>query len=215
AGEHNHVPVLVGSTADEGSALFPAAEPTREAYEAQVRSQLGPGADAILAAYADVAASSPRRAAAEIRSDRIFALPMRTWARLVERGGNDAFLYYFSQVPPVFLLYLPGRELEGEPAANRDYGAYHSGDLAYVFDNVGRVGSGWSDGDIALAEAMSTYWTHFARHGDPNGDGVPPWPRYEAASDQALELGPEIRIIRGLRRAHLDAWDAVQPIVTE
>ena len=157
AGEQNDVPVLLGSNADEASALFPAQEQSRGDYEEAMRAEFGEHADALLAAYAPTADESPKRAAEAVRSDQIFAWPMRTWARLVERGGNDAYLYYFSQTPPVFLLYLPNLPLLEVAGGRRSYGAYHSGDLAYVFGNVGRgrervgrIGSGALAADVDL-----------------------------------------------------------------
>jgi para-nitrobenzyl esterase len=35
---------------------------------------------------------------------------------------------------------------------------------------------------------MQKYWTHFAKTGDPNGGGLPAWPKYTAATDQAQSL---------------------------
>lgn len=29
---------------------------------------------------------------------------------------------------------------------------------------------------------MATYWTNFAKHGAPNGKGVPKWPQFTAKS---------------------------------
>jgi para-nitrobenzyl esterase len=35
--------------------------------------------------------------------------------------------------------------------------------------------------DQAISEAMATYWTNFAKHGDPNGKGVPKWDSFSDA----------------------------------
>jgi para-nitrobenzyl esterase len=39
---------------------------------------------------------------------------------------------------------------------------------------------------------MQTFWTNFARTGDPNGAGVPHWPAYDAAGNwQVMRLSPD------------------------
>jgi para-nitrobenzyl esterase len=43
---------------------------------------------------------------------------------------------------------------------------------------------------------MMTYWTNFARAGDPNGNGLSPWPRYDSEKkmiqlDSAITSGPD------------------------
>ena len=35
---------------------------------------------------------------------------------------------------------------------------------------------------------MRTYWTNFAKTGDPNGQGLPDWPSYNDASPQVLHI---------------------------
>jgi carboxylesterase type B len=32
--------------------------------------------------------------------------------------------------------------------------------------------------DLAISDAMSTYWVNFAKHGNPNGKDVPNWPAF-------------------------------------
>lgn len=198
SGRHHSVPVLVGSNADEGTTLFAdIQELSPEAYRERVRRQTGPLADEFLEAYADDAERSTRRALQQMSSDRVFAWAMRTWARLAHRAGEDAYLYVFTHAPPLGEEY--GRSL----------GAYHAGEIPYVFDNLHLLDRDWNEADRTLADRMSRYWVRFATAGDPNAEGLPRWPRYDPESGEALELGSEIRVVSGVREEKLDLWDRV------
>ena len=208
AGEHNNVPVIVGAMANERAALYNAsAEPTRDELVSRIQSDYGGRAAALLAAYESDFADSPATADKQISGDRTFVWEMRTWARAVEDAGNVAYHYFFSHAPPVFRLYAPDQPDLPVEGGRRGYGAYHSGELAYVFGNVGLVGIEWNDWDRELSDAISQYWVNFARTGDPNGDGLPAWPRYERASDQSIEFGSDIRAMSGIRSGKLDVFD--------
>jgi para-nitrobenzyl esterase len=41
---------------------------------------------------------------------------------------------------------------------------------------------------MALASAMATYWTNFARSGNPNGTGVPTWADFSAGAVLGLDV---------------------------
>ena len=49
--------------------------------------------------------------------------------------------------------------------------------------------------DHELADLMSGYWVNFAAAGDPNGESLPQWPPYATETDEALELGDEVRVV--------------------
>ncbi len=65
----------------------------------------------------------------------------------------------------------------------------HGLDLPLVFDTLARA-PGAIGPDFAaaqpLADTMSAAWTHFARHGDPNGAGVPRWPAYRLPQRETM-----------------------------
>jgi para-nitrobenzyl esterase len=73
-------------------------------------------------------------------------------------------------------------------------GTPHSGDLQYVFGVRGVKET--TDPDPTLSGQVQTYWTNFAKTGDPNGGGVPAWPKYDFAKRGYLELtnaGPLVK----------------------
>ena len=208
AGEHNHVPVILGAMADEGATLYAGMpELPREEFVANIHDQYGPEADAVLAAYSDEVADSTKKAGQSIAADRNFVWEMRTWARTWAPTENAAYLYFFSHAPPVFRIYVTERADIDVPEGRRGLGAYHSGDLAYAFGNVGVVGIDWTDWDRELSETISQYWVNFAQTGDPNGEGLPSWPRYDPSKDESLEFGEDIHTASGVRRAKLDLFE--------
>jgi para-nitrobenzyl esterase len=57
------------------------------------------------------------------------------------------------------------------------------------------LGARWGNPEITpadkkLAEIMNTYWTNFAKTGNPNGEGLPQWPAYTPKNNQILEIQP-------------------------
>jgi hypothetical protein len=43
--------------------------------------------------------------------------------------------------------------------------------------------------DRSMSSMLATYWTNFARMGDPNGPDLPHWAPYDLATDSLLESG--------------------------
>jgi para-nitrobenzyl esterase len=196
SGQHSEVPLIVGSNADEGTALWGTVAPTTvAAYREAVERRYGDFAGEMLAAYPVASDAEAKPAFLELQGDDVFAWHMRTWARLASASGTTpAYLYFFSRVPP------------GPDSAT--YGAYHAAEIVYAFDHLAKGRShAWEAADETLADTLSAYWVSFAKDGDPNDQGLPAWPRYAIESDRALELGDEVRVIDALKRDRLDLLD--------
>jgi para-nitrobenzyl esterase len=73
-----------------------------------------------------------------------------------------------------------------------EFGAFHSADLPYVFDNLRLLDRPWTAVDRALAEAAASYWINFAASGDPNGPGLPGWKPYQPGSRSFMVFDDEI-----------------------
>lgn len=207
-GRHNAVPLLVGSAGNEGERLFPvSAELTRRQLRRDLTATYGAQANAVFDAYADDIRVSPGFGAREIATDRFMAWGMRTWARYNQRAGGRTYLYFMEHVPPAFHLYWPENPQLELPGGPRSAGAYHSGDLAFVFGNVGLVGLHWTDADRQVARAMSSSWVRFAMTGNPSDPFAPVWPRYTPESHSTKVFAVPERVEPGVRRSKLDLFD--------
>lgn len=205
ANQQAKVPLLVGSLANEGHELLPLNNALTESELDQYLSKtFADTAPKLKALYAEDLAISPGMALREILTDAFMAMSMRGWAQYNYNADQPTYLYYMDYVPPVYQIYLfddPNLNLPGGP---RSTGAYHSGDLAYVFNNVGKTGDFWLEEDFAMARAMSGYWTNFAKTGNPNGANLPNWARYEPQNHNTQLLSNPIKTIAGAKREKLD-----------
>jgi len=105
-------------------------------------------------------------------------------AALAAVQGPSVFAYRFDWDDEPRLLWLDLSEL---------LGAAHGLEIPFVFGRLRFFGRGWpifspgrSEQDMALARAMGSYWTQFARTGDPGRgrDGaLPEWQAWDAAGD--------------------------------
>jgi para-nitrobenzyl esterase len=175
AGRFNDTPILVGYNSDEGASFSPPRTP--QAYIEGVKTRYGTFAESLIKAY-PVGTTNVPKTARDLARDAAFGWHTWIWARLQsQKGRSKAFYYYFDQHPdyPV-----------DSPQADR--GSPHGQDVAYVFQHLNTSNPQVTKTDLEISEAMATYWTNFAKTGDPSGTGVPVWPAFSDANPVVMHF---------------------------
>jgi para-nitrobenzyl esterase len=169
------IPILAGFTNDEGSASPNYGKATREEFEKEARRRYGDLADGFLELYPVTGDTKAGEIAKEAARDRT-RVGTYDWARhRVANGRGPTFIYIWGHA---------------EPGHNAEhYGAFHSSEVPYVFDNLGKADRPYTEEDHRIATIMATYWANFVKTGDPNGKGVPNWPAAELRKPEIMELG--------------------------
>ncbi len=180
---YNDTPILIGTNSDEG-ALF-GTPPTRRDYFNEVRTRFGPYADELLKLY-PASRSAWRQSSMNLMRDAGFAWHTWAWGRLqAKTGGSKVFMYYFDHIPP----------RPADSPWKHAIGAVHSEEITYVFQHLNQSPNlPWSAVDHRLSDDMATYWTNFAKYGNPNGPGVPHWPAFTIRRPAVLHFTDAPRV---------------------
>ncbi len=183
------VPLLAGWNADEvrGQVLLAKTKTTAESFAATAQKDFDDKAKDFLAVYPVGTDAEAVVSAGDYASDGFIAYSTWKWLEAQTLTGKA----------PVY-RYRMDLGSPGDKNHAAILGAFHSDDIEYVFGTLdSRPGAVWRPEDQKLSELMGAYWTNFARTGDPNGPGLPPWPTYKAADHWQV--------------MHLDATSAAKP----
>ena len=181
AGKENPVTLLTGWNEEEG--LLSGPPKNAEEYRRQIEKQYGVDAQRFFSffpATTDAEAAASQRKASR---DMTFGVQNYTWANLTSRQGNKVYVYRFTRRLPATGEYT-------------NYGAFHTGEVAYAYDNLAFIDHQLrplESTDAELARTMSAYWANFIKDGNPNGRGLPQWPAYSTKDKQIMRLGDDVR----------------------
>jgi para-nitrobenzyl esterase len=209
AGQQHHVPLLAGWNADEMRAALTLRpqKPTVQSFTDDTRKRFGAHADAVLKAYPAATDAEALESAAALGSDMFIGYATWKWVEFHSATGRvPVYRYSFDRKIPV----PPGNAVMGVPATSADIGARHAGEIEYVFGSLelSLPKVPWEAADRALSDAMTTYWANFARTGNPNGPGLPKWPRYDSGERGVLHLDVTIMAGPDATRPRYEAIDA-------
>ena len=108
------------------------------------------------------------------------ACPIGAEAALTTSAGHRAFVYRFERS-------VPGK---GESRL----GAFHSLEIPYVFGTFNDRMLNWlpfTATDRTLGDTIQTYWTNFAKSGNPNSAGLPQWQPWNTSHEPYMTFTRE------------------------
>ena len=111
----------------------------------------------------------------------------------LKTGQAPVFRYRFEQVlpPPV----------EAAP---------HASEIEFVFQVLSSRKLPWRPEDRKLSDLMGSYWSNFAKTGDPNGEGLPRWPAYSLEAYQVMHLSADPGATPDGQRARYQFLDGIR-----
>ncbi|MEM1086446.1 MAG: carboxylesterase family protein [Pseudomonadota bacterium] len=202
SGEIHNVPILAGYNGDEATLFYddiqrptvivPSFPEGHEARLTYMQEVYGPDDAAILMdAYGLSDPETRIQGEEDMLGDDLFGVHMRYLAKSNTAQGQPSYLYHFTRVPP---------------SPRQTLGAFHASEIFFVFNSHSPL-AGLTDEDKILTDAMGTYWTNFAKTGDPNGDDLPQWPLYDPATDLWMTFNPSIEVKSNIRSDKLDVME--------
>jgi para-nitrobenzyl esterase len=183
AGRQAHVPLLAGWNRDEYISL--ANGMTEKKWKVYAVEHFKERADEFLKLYPGSTDEQATRSAIDYGGDAFIAFGTWKWIEAQRKSADSpVYRYHFELAAP------PSKFHSGSSA-------FHSDEIEYVFGTLDtRPGAVWRPEDRKLSEHIMSYWTNFAKTGDPSGRGLPPWPMYGKDDslihlDSTITYGPD------------------------
>ncbi len=142
-------------------------------------------------AYKDKINKNAFSAFNEIYSVHWFMQPHYSWTNMAKNNGVTVYRYQFTK-------------------ENKYHTTYHAGEMIYAYGNVKYDHNSYryNKSDLVLSEIMLSYWSNFAKTGNPNGEGLPTWNEYQSGDETLMELGKNVGPIT-------DPYLLLYPLITE
>ena len=181
-GINHKVPTIIGTNADEGTALYwgsplpdePPPVDTVEKYLEIIKRRFGKNHEKALEIYLASNEEEMVISSKRLLGDSLFGAPSYFASKAMAARNEEIYFYHFTQKPSGIV---------GETL-----GSFHAYEIGYVF---GVAGLGPIENE-ELSRCMLSYWTNFSKTGNPNGSDIPEWEIMNPHEDCWYELGEDI-----------------------
>jgi para-nitrobenzyl esterase len=181
AGKQPSVPLIIGNCSAEIGGPFVSDANSKEA----LFKSFGDYEEEAKAAFDPEGNKEFNEVLTKFNTDWVWGEPARMTARAFVAKRAQAYVYQFGYVPTAM------RE-------RSKYGAGHGSEVSFVFNTLnarwGNPGEATPE-EKELARIMNTYWTNFAKTGNPNGKNVPAWPQYENQKEEIMDVELDGKVI--------------------
>ncbi|MBS1790247.1 MAG: carboxylesterase family protein [Acidobacteria bacterium] len=187
-----HIPLMLGSNSADS-----AGNRIRSRTKEEFFARFGQWSAEAKAAYDPDGTTDLATIVSRANDDFGQAEPARFAANAFAANGSPVYLYRFSYVQTAMRQQARA-------------GAPHGGEISFVFGTLGGGrGGAPTPEDLDVSRMAQSYWVNFARTGDPNGPGLPIWPRHVAGKDQIFDFRPDgsASASQDIRKARLDVME--------
>lgn len=180
SGRQNDVPVLMGWNANEGN--FGGQLLNALNFRQQAKEKYGEKADKFMKLFPSGTDAEAEQSQLALSALQTFGVQAYAWMNLQNKTGKSpVFMYHFERA-------VPNREDQ------KPFGAFHTGEVPYAYNNLHMSNRPWEKTDYQLAETMSSYWANFAANGDPNGSNLPEWTPCSSKNLKAIILTEKVEM---------------------
>ena len=191
-GKHNDVPLMMGWVTGDGG-LVGSQALSAEKFKQQATEKYGEKAQEYLSIFPANTDEEAKMTQTKLSLFSFAAMPAHLWASY---NRSPSFIYEVSHVPT-------------DKPDFPNYGAFHTSEVPYALHTLHTWKRPWQDHDLAVEKLMSSYWINFIKTGNPNGEGVPVWKKYDKKEGVIMTIDKQAVQKNGMYKKEFDLLEGL------